>query len=285
KKAYMGGFMIRKAYQGKVDIVKAIIGSYMWMWSTFKDKISLWYCENRTAHATSQYITSVCGIKTVAILPNKDIFYHKIESDVFGIIYNEKILEKNRWKEVPKLIPEINNCFLYANKKFNLGPVEFIYPSLNLNPFKIQSIKQNLKRKIIEDKIGYKTITFSIENERSYFTFVYTPWLQNFEKTKYKVSSLEELIVFLNEFKKLAKELNVRYVETLVSAYQPAHQRIFYDAGLIPRGYVPCWEYNKRGGCFEDYIIFNHFTGEIKNIILLPEGLELLEFLELDIPY
>ena len=76
-KGYTGGFMVRKEYQGIIDVTKAIIGSYAWMWSTYKDEILMWYCENRTAHAASQYITSVCGINTVAFFPNKMSFLMK----------------------------------------------------------------------------------------------------------------------------------------------------------------------------------------------------------------
>ncbi len=35
-KGYSGGFMIRKEYQRIIDVTKAIIGSYAWMWSTYK---------------------------------------------------------------------------------------------------------------------------------------------------------------------------------------------------------------------------------------------------------
>ena len=283
KKGYMCGFMIKKEYQGKIDIVKAIIGSYVWMWSAFKDKIALWYCENRTAHATLQYITSVCGIKTIGFLPNKDIFYNKIESDVFGVIYNKGTLRKLRQKAFPRLIPEINNCFVYSNNKYNLGPVEFVIPSFNLNPFKLALFKERFIKNVIKDKIGYEKFTFSFKKSDSYFKFIYTPWLQNIEKSSYKVNDKEELIVFLHEFKKLSNELNIRYVEVLVSSYNPEHQKVFYDAGFIPRGYIPCWNYNENLNCFEDYIIFNKFIGEVETLFLLPEGLELLEALELDI--
>ena len=73
-KGYTGGFMVRKEYQGIIDVTKSIIGSYAWMWKTFEKEIMFWYCENRTAHAASQYITSVCGINTVAFFSNKDVF-------------------------------------------------------------------------------------------------------------------------------------------------------------------------------------------------------------------
>ena len=53
-KGYTGGFMVRKEYQGIIDVTKSIIGSYEWLWNTFKDEIVMLYCENRTAHAACE---------------------------------------------------------------------------------------------------------------------------------------------------------------------------------------------------------------------------------------
>ena len=285
KKGYMGGFMIKKEYQGKLDIVKSIIGSYIWMWNTYKNCIALWYCENRTAHATSQYITSVCGIKTVAILPNKDTFFSNVESDVLGVIYNEDTLRKMRRKDFPKLIPEISNCFQYSNKKFNLGPVEFNYQSIELKKDLLEKLRSEFVKSSQIITVGYEKFTFSYKKSDSFFQLIYTPWLNNIEKIEYKVKNLEELAVFIEELQKLTKIFNIRYVEVYVSAYEPLQQKLFCESGLSPRGYVPSWKYNAELDAFEDYILFNHYKSEIKNIILLPEGLELLEVLNLDITY
>jgi hypothetical protein len=125
KKGYMGGFMLRKEYRKIIDVVKAIVGSYIWMWTTFSDKILVWYCENRTSHSASQYMTAVCGIKTIGFLPNKDIFYGMVETDVMGIIYREKTLSLLRTHKFPILIRPSLGCFLHARKLYNLG--NFLY--------------------------------------------------------------------------------------------------------------------------------------------------------------
>ena len=78
-----------------------------------------------------------------------------------------------------------------------------------------------------------------IPGTESYFKFLYTPQVQNFEKTEYSVNNLEELYVFVQDFKKLARLLKVRYCEAFISAYDVEHQSIFYNAGLNPRGYIP----------------------------------------------
>ena len=281
KKGYMGSLMIKEKYQGIIDIVKANISSYAWMWSKYEDRLSLWYCENRTGHTTSQYLTSICGVKTIGILPNKDLFFGKIESDVFGIIYRKETLSNLRPKKIPSLIPDVEKCFSYSNKKFNLGLANFFNPEFSLSNHKLESLKFSLKNKI-ETEYGYKkTITLYIDGLNSYFTFIHNLTIPNFERAEYKVNNLEELFIFVSEFMRLIKEFNIRYTEVFVSAYYPSHQKIFFDQGFKARGYIPCWKYNPNLKCFEDYIIFNKYIGKIEQIFLLPEGLELFKSLGL----
>jgi hypothetical protein len=97
------------------------------------------------------------------------------------------------------------------------------------------------------------------------------------------VNNLEELYVFVKAFTKCGKELGIRYCESFISAYKPSHQKIFYNAGLRPRGYVPSWIYNRSKQSFEDCILFNLYEGKIDdNIQLIDEGYILLDILSLD---
>jgi len=204
KRGYIRGFMLRKKYQGHIDIVKSMIGSMIGMCNTFRDKIFMWYVENR----------------------------------------------------------------------------KIINPKLDLDPRKLNSLYKKITKKTVKDKFGYETITFSIKDSNSYIQFIYTPTVQTFEKTKYKVKNLEELYVLVHELKKFRSELNIRYYEVFVSAYEPNHQKIFLDAGLSPRGYIPSWNYNQKRKYFEDYILFNYFEGKIdEDIQLIPKGIELLKSL------
>jgi len=104
---------------------------------------------------------------------------------------------------------------------------------------------------------------------------------RNFEKTIYKINLLEELLAFIQELKELIQSIEINYFECFVSSYEPEHQKVFLDAGFKPRGYVPCWKFNKDKNFFEDQIIFNYFKGEIdKNIQLIPETKDLLQALK-----
>ncbi|MFX1315408.1 MAG: GNAT family N-acetyltransferase [Promethearchaeota archaeon] len=276
KRGYIRGFMLKKKYQGYIDITKAMIGSMIGMCHKYKNTIFIWYVENRTAHAKSQYSMRVCGISPIGFYPNKDIFLGKVESDLMQILYDERALHIYRNKQIPQILPEVKKCFLYSNKRYNLGQFKIKNPSIKLDFNKIGSLKDTLIKNVKVDKFGYEMIKFSFKGQNSFFKFLYTPNVQNFEKTKYQVSSLEELYVFIQEFMNCKKELNVRYCEIFLSAYNPYHQKMFLDAGFSPRGYIPSWKYNKKLKIFEDYILFNCFKGHISNEIqLIQEGWDL----------
>ena len=283
KKGYSGGFMVKKKYQKSLDVTKSIIGSYAWMWKTFKKEILMWYCENRTAHAASQYITSVCGVKTVAFFPNKDIFYDQVESDVMGVIYREKTLKKYRNRKTPVLIENALDSFLHCDNLYNLGSFQLASLDLCLDYDKIIELQKAFRKDLITDKYGYEYHQSFIRGTKSFFTFLHTPQIQNFEKTKYHVDSLEELYVFLEEFLKSMKENAIRYSEVFVSAFNPEHQQLFYEFGFRARGYVPCWNYNKFENNFEDYVVFNYYEGEVSQTELLPKGQELVDMLSVQI--
>jgi len=251
------------------------------MLSLYEDDILVWYVENRTAHSKSQYAMWACGISAIAFYPNKDVFMGEIESDLMQVFYDPRALNGNRKDDIPKIIPEVDKCYSYADKRYLLGDKIIEVPDINLDDSLLVSLKNKLLRKEIVDKYGYETITLSYKGSDSYFRFLHTPFVQNFEKTEYKVSSNEELFVFVQEFIKTGRAKKIRYCEVFVSAYKSEHQQIFFDAGLSPRGYVPSWTHSRKG-YFKDHILFNYFDGQISgNIQLIDEGINLIECLGL----
>ncbi|UCC19885.1 MAG: DUF998 domain-containing protein [Promethearchaeota archaeon] len=283
KRGYIRGFMLKKKYQGYIDITKAMIGSMIGMIHKYKDKIYIWYVENRTAHSKSQYSMWVCGIAPIGFYPNKDVFLGKVESDLMQICYDERALKQFRVNKIPEIIPEVEICYLYSENRYDLGDYRITTPGLNLDLKKIYRLKKDIKKQVKKDKFGYETIQFSFSNSDSFFEFIYTPQVQNFEKTKYQVKNLEELYVFAKNFINCGKELGIRYCEAFISAYEPSHQKLFYDLGLTPRGYVPSWVFNSEKEVFEDHILFNWYNGKIDpNIQLIDEGKILLDIVSLD---
>ena len=284
KKGYMGSFMLREQFHKNFDVIKAIMGSYYWMWSTFKE-VAIWYCENRTAHTASQFITAVCGINTIAIFPNKDKFYGEIESDVMGIMYRQDTLASLRSKRIPSLVEGSVDSFLHADNLYQLGFFHLVSPHIKLDQEKIEQLRCRFISNSSMDGYGYETHYFKFRGLESYFTFLHTASIQNYEKAEYRVNCLEELYVFLEEVKKCIKEQEIRYCEFFVSAYEPEYQELFFEFGFHARGYAPCFWYNDRENCYEDQVIFNLYKGKLEQMDLLPQGLELLELLDLKIDY
>jgi hypothetical protein len=284
KKGYLRSLVVRKRVLGILDATKAYIGSCLAIWNMYKDKILIWWGEARTADAKSQYINRLCSVRPIAFLPNKDIFYNKIESDLVMISYNERVFTRFHSKKRPQILPCVARCFYFADMQYDLSLPEIVSPRLkiNLNIYTLTTYFQNIIIEKTEDDLNYITYKFSIKNSDSYFKFLYTPRVQNFEKTEYKINKLEELFVFLQYFKRIARVLDIRYMESHVSAYKPSHQILFRDIGLTPRGYIPAFNYNKSKDVFEDSILFNYYKEPLScEPKLIPEGKQLLKFLNM----
>jgi len=283
KKGYVRTFVVRKKYLGILDATKAYIGSSLLIFNRYRKNILIWWGEARTADAKSQYVNRLCSLKPIAFLPNKDVFYNKIESDVVIISYSKEIFKRYRSKKRPRIIPSVNYCFKYSQSHYNLEDPEIVSPINNckFNYIRLTSLYKQLKVNKTIHRFNYITYKFTFEDSDSYFKFLYTPRVKNFEKTEYRVKDSEELFVFLQVFKKMARKLKIRYLEAYVSAYKPSHQKLFRDIGLTPRGYIPAWKFDKKREFFEDYIVFNYYEGKLSgDIEFIPEGKQLLRFLD-----
>jgi len=279
KKGLLYGFAIKKKYQKKIDGFKAFIGSMTYIWKTYQDRILLWYGEVRTNESTPQFFTSMVGLKPIAFLPNKDIFNTKIESDIFHVAYDESIFKKYRKQEAPRIIRQVLNWYAYSSERYSLQDPHIENPNISFDKTKIKELSEILTFKIKNIEYSNQSFSLSFKGRDSFMEFVHNPYSKNFEKTYYNVSSLEELYLFLIQIKDLIDTMSINYFECFVSGYEPSHQKIFLDAGFKPRGYVPCWYYNKITKKFEDQIVFNYYRGELaENPRIIPETKQLLDF-------
>jgi len=147
-------------------------------------------------------------------------------------------------------------------------------PNLDLDEVLLLIPKLRIKKET--NRFGYENLTISLEGRDSHLSFLHTPMVHNIEKTKYQVENANELFVLAREFIRQSLRLRVRYFEVFISAYLPAHQKLFYELGLHPRGYIPSWNYDDKKDWFEDCIVFNHFRGDIDpEIQLMDEEREL----------
>jgi len=279
KRGLLYGFVIKKKYHKIIDGFKAFVGCVTYIWKTYQDRILLWYGELRTNESTSQFFTSIMGLKPIAFYPNKDIFNSQIESNILHVIYDESIFKKYRKREVPHIIRQVLNWYAYSSRRYSLQNPQIENPNITLNQDKINELSEILTINIQEVQYGNQIFKLSFKGFDSSMEFMHNPRSKNFERTYFTVSCLEELYSFLKKIKDLINAMGINYFECFVSGYEPTYQKIFYNAGFRPRGYVPCWYYNKISGKFEDQVVFNYYRGEIaENIRVIDETKQLLDF-------
>ncbi|GAH34378.1 unnamed protein product, partial [marine sediment metagenome] len=210
------GFAFRKEFQQKVDISTASIASVVSPMHKFKNQIFTWFAEVRSSFSSVQYIAKLTGLSPVGFLPNKDIFFNQPESEILFITYNQKILNELRSSQKPQIITPAIFCYFYAFQKYDLGlPVikNDNILEVELDPNKLENNRKLISRRIERDKFGSELITISIKGTNNYFQFLHYKNIQIVEKVDYKVSTLEDLYVLLEEIKSIIIEFKLRYME------------------------------------------------------------------------
>jgi len=147
-----------------------------------------------------------------------------------------------------------------------------------LDQNKIENNRKLISRRIERDKFGKELITISIKGTNNFFQFLHYNNIQIVEKVDYKVSTLEDLYVFLEEIKSIIMEFKLRYFEVFLSAYDSTHQMVFYNAGFKPTGYIPAFKYNKDNNWYEDQVLFVYHEKELnRNTHFIRETEEFLK--------
>jgi len=282
KTMYLHGFAIKKEYQGTTSLPKLVMAAWAVLLKKYEKKALKWFGEARSAHSKSQFLSDLLGLKPIAFFPTKDIFFDREESEFLLILYDEELISKYRRKKIPKIIPRILTCFSFAFKRYQLEfPEVSEHVPINLNNTIITNSKQNLIFQEETDNLGNSLIKISIKDSSAYISFLYHPFIRNFEKTEYEVLNVEQLFVFIKEAKKLIKKYKIRYWEFFVSAYHPTHQTILFDAGLKPFGYVPCFKYIRDENVFEDQIAFIYYEGKVNgNLKMISETNNFLKIIK-----
>ena len=278
------GLVIKEIYQGLAEIPNLIIGIIYSIIKKFRNIIFHLSCEVRASHNKSQFFGKVAGLLPVGFLPNKDLFYNRVESEFVIILYDRIVFKEYRIQEKPKIVYPILNCYAFASKIYNIGlPILEPYTTnIKYNRVEIKKIRRNLVKHIIVDENGNSYCKFTVKTNGSFFKFFHNKIIQNIERTEFKIENKEELHIFLQEAKKYIFKNGVRYFEFFFPVNDPIYQIILLEADFKPFGYIPSYNYNRMKDIFEDVIIFVYFRTETNNLQLISETREFLEYIKPD---
>jgi len=245
QRAYVRGVMIDPDYQKYRIGSKVLVNTFREVIQNYRDVIKIFWSESRTAHSGSQKIAEDSGFYSVGLLPNKDIFLEKRESDLLMVLYAMNALKIRR--PDPQIIPEVLPIYNAIAKRFRLAPV---------TPVPVLPILLNgsqVKGYIQEDKYLYAKCVYRANGED--LSFKINPRTQVAEETVFPQDIDPATLKVLVKMALDSLRPFLYYFEFYVSAYNPAQQQVFADLGFQATGYIPGWEL--IGGQREDRIIFS----------------------------
>ena len=269
-----GRVFLKEDYQDRVDLNKALLGSYLYFFNRHKKDLWAWSrtCNvNRLdARVRSSNLEGVdtqlscrsCGFLPIGLYPNKFIRERRAESILLHAGYFEKALHERRTHRTPTLIPPVAKSFVHSTDAFGLGCVEFVSGHGFTDYGLVDRLEQGVRKRARENKIS---LEFKSESTDAFLECEMDPIQPSLIIRDYYVDCPEEMIAFTGALNRLAKEHQVRYVEAFASAYEPRIQACFLKLGLTPTGYLPSWIIDVDGNALEDRILFTRHDGAISS--------------------
>lgn len=234
KRGYVRGMMIDPAYQGmgvgRVAYPHAF-GDIMGTKAN-REVIKIFWTENRTAHQGSQRISEALNFYPLGLLPNKDIFQGKRESDLLYALYSMNTLKRRR--PDPQLIQEVLPIYDAVAGQFRLGPVQ----SVTVAPIP-QKVEEQVHGTVIPDEYEYGRCTFWLGGET--LTMKLNPRTCVAEELVFSPEINPSTLKTLIKFAIKTLDPILYYIECYVSAYQPQLQQVLADLGFTATGYAPSW--------------------------------------------
>ncbi len=236
QRAYVRGILVDPDYQGYGVAGYILAAAFKEVIRDYQDIIKIFWTENRTAHRKSQKVAEQCGMRPVALLPNKDYFLEQRESDMLYVLYSMNTMKRRR--PTPALVPGVLPIYQVVGRQFRLNPIEAVLPpTIHANGY-------DVKGAITFDKYLYQYATFTANGKKLQFEI--NPRTQVAEKTKYSLDIDPITLKTLLKFAFHTLNPHLYYMECYVSAYEPAIQQVFLDVGFQATGYIPAWDVVER---------------------------------------
>lgn len=218
------------------------------------------------------------GFVDLGIFPNvRKVKYY--ETHGFKVYYGPNVLEKRR--AVPQLIEPAARLYEIVRSRLGLENARVDEPLLDSRPpapnfaFLIESSKDvewEYYKERDEGGLRFDFYPFHYPLAKLYTkdqkrtAYIYHQELDGYASLLGLRSPGDTIIRDLMSIEEYAESLGVKYLELLVSAYDPLMQRLAYEAGFLPCAYWPAAAIG-ADGLREDYIVTScafvppHFKG------------------------
>ncbi|MBI4864591.1 MAG: hypothetical protein HY815_30705 [Candidatus Riflebacteria bacterium] len=244
-----------------------------------KRPLDLFYATTRTVTPAPERLVSRLGFVSCGVFPN----VHKVvASETHGLnaYFRPQALKKRLLG--PRLIPEVGEFFAIAKETLNLPDDAVIEPadpgprSSERFEFSVvqdeAAVAQLYRQRIAERSLKYHFFPFH-EPQVLYHTpdqadevFIHFNRNDGYGAILGVKSEVADFGSFLDQLCEAARDLGLRYLELLISAFDPMKQRHVLTARFLPCAYFPAMKVT-TGDRRMDYLIFSRsfenldFTG------------------------
>ncbi len=265
------GAVIRPDYQGN-DLMRQMISKGRDHLLQEGAPFEILYATTRTVTLAPQKLTQRLGFNTLGIFPNVRKV-KKYETHGLSVYFRKGALAKRIHN--PPLIPEVRDFYEITRELLDLEDEPTIaeiphhdleHSTLPTLRFETEDDEESVKRRYVrlkeEGKLAFCFFPFHEAQLRIYTEGNETEVFLHFNRyDRYGCilgikSYYQDLCGLLHQICHASREFGFKYIELLVSAFEPHAQRAAFEAGFLPCAYFPAMKpalRNKR----EDYIVFS----------------------------
>ncbi len=224
---YTRGFMVNPVWQGKISAKRAFQHVLLRFRQVFEGRADLFYGEARTETSKIQDIIEGIDWKPMGILPRKDIFHGKRESE---IIY--------AWYYQPPCHGPLNLTSLGARVAEKV-----LHQTVNFNERQLD-LQFNLP-------LDFSVVEQSESNGDSHI-FIRLPSgaeliallcykSANSEKLRVNARDIQEFHNLISKYLLEIRSRNIEYTEIYIDAREYYQQVLLERSGFTPTGFLPQW--------------------------------------------
>ncbi len=238
---YSRGFMVAPAWQGRINARRVFQQIMILFRARFKGQADLIYGEARTESAKMQYILEEIGCKPVAILPRKDIFYGKRETEIISAWYYQN--------------PQPNKLYLTLNaaqiaEKVLHYPIPFLKDMPDLS-FTTPTFYYSVELRETNDD-SHLLIKLPSGSDLS---AIISYKSSNSEKVQIQADDVCDFYWLCCAFVKEIRQRKIEYAEIYIDAREYVRQNIAESLGFKPTGFLAQW-YAFNEDTPHDYVVY-----------------------------